>query len=94
MSWGASLKPTPAAEFAAAVDAMETPSAPTETQEETAAQFEAAKAAAKAIMASGAIGTLGEYTVSMTGHAEPDHIRRDGYSADMLYVQVARYAKY
>ena len=92
MSWGFGIGKTPAAEFDTAIDAAgkDFP-APTAEQ---AVQIAAAFAAAKAIFASGAVGREGEYIASMSGHAEPGHERRKGFSGDMVHVTVERYIDY
>src|SRR5258707_4956206 len=92
MSWSLSMEKTTAEQFDAAVDAAgEGSPAPTAEQAE---QIAAAKAAAKAIFASGALGREGEYFASMSGHAEPGHERRKGFSGDMVHVTVQRYVDY
>ena len=96
MSWSVSVSKTPSAEFEAAIDALELGDGygTDFAREEAEMQLSAAKAAAKAIFASGAVGTEGEYHASLSGHAEPNHERRPGYSGDTVYVTVQRYVDY
>lgn len=96
MSWGMSTEKTTAAEFASAVDALELGDGYSAdfARDEAEAQLAAAKSAAKAILASGALGTEGEYLASLSGHAEPGHERREGYSGDFVNVIVQRFIDY
>lgn len=91
MSWNVSLPATPAAEFDAAVDALELPvrehMTPDAYGPEAQAQFAAAKAAAKAIAASGALGR-GPFGCQLNGHANPDHAPREGWANDTMNVSV------
>jgi len=53
-------------------------------------QFEAALAAATVILASGAVGTSAA-VVTMSGHANPGHVKRDGWSNDSIVVSIAQH---
>jgi hypothetical protein len=69
MSWSVRIEKTPAAEFNAAIDALELvdSSGADFAREEAQAQLGAAKEAAKTIMASGAVSTEGEFIARLSG---------------------------
>ncbi len=92
MSWYVSVPVTPAAEFEAAIDALELPVFEHATSDsygpEAQAQFAAAKAAVKALYRSGSLGSGDYYAGSMGGHANPGHTPREGWSNDTINVSV------
>ena len=52
-------------------------------------QFEAARDAAYAIMASGAVGgPAKKFVVTMSGHANPGHEPRPGWASDAIMIMV------
>lgn len=54
-------------------------------------QYEAARVAALDLIASGAVGGVGEdYNVSISGHANPEHEPRDGYANDCIAINVSQ----
>ena len=53
-------------------------------------QFEAALAAAHGILASGAVGE-GACMVTMSGHANPGHLPRKGWSNDAITVAIVQH---
>jgi len=71
MSWSISISPATVEEFDAAVDAAGADLPRLVPDQED--QLLAAKAAAKALVASGALGHDGLYRGSLSGHANPGH---------------------
>jgi hypothetical protein len=53
-------------------------------------QVEAALTAAQALLDSGAVGT-GACLVSLSGHANPDHAKRKGWSNDRIVITVEQH---
>jgi hypothetical protein len=53
-------------------------------------QFEAALSAAHGILASGAVGTAA-CSVTMSGHANPNHEKRPGWSNDAIVVSISQH---
>lgn len=93
MSWSFGVGKTPVAEFDAAIDAAaqdykqalaESDWQPTA---EATAAVEQAVAAAKAIVASGVVGS-GTVTANLSGHANPGHAPASGYANDCVTVSV------
>lgn len=90
MSWSLSIPPTPAAEFAAAVDAAVTspagPLAPSVGE-----QVAAAKAAAKALVAGGSLGDGSKtFAASLSGHANEGHQPTEGWANDCLTISLSQ----
>jgi hypothetical protein len=101
MSWSVRIEKTPAAKFNAAIDALELSdsSGADFAREEAQAQLDTAKEAAKTIMASGAVGTEGEFIARLSGHAEPGHAApghalRSDYSQEFINIIIQRYIDY
>jgi hypothetical protein len=96
MTWSVRIEKTPAAEFNTAVDALALGDSDDAdvAREEAQAQLAAAKEAAKTIMASGALGTEGEFIARLSGHAEPGHVLRPGSSQDFVNLIIQRYVDY
>jgi hypothetical protein len=88
MSWSTSASNVPADEVRERLTALEVPSGPSE-QDEMKAQLRAAVAAAVSIVESGVVGA-GPFSFSLSGHAEPGHEDRPGYSSDVVYLNVVR----
>lgn len=96
MSWSVGVPAVPAAEFEAAVAAVEMPDyyGPDEEQQAIkAAQWEQlheAKAAVVALWKSGVVGSpeRGYYAATLNGHATPGHGAPQGGSNDMVGVSV------
>ena len=53
-------------------------------------QFEAALAAARTIVESGAVGESA-VRVSLSGHANPGHAKRDGWANDTVTVSISQH---
>lgn len=53
-------------------------------------QVTAAKAAAVALIDSGAVGTGEAFTISLSGHANTDHKPQAGYSNDFVSVSIGQ----
>jgi hypothetical protein len=53
-------------------------------------QFEAALSAAHGILASGAVGTAA-CSVTMSGHANPGHVKRPGWSNDGITISITQH---
>jgi len=85
LSWSITVPAVPVEEFGVACD-----DAPNdyESSVEGQAQIDAAKAAAKAIVASGAAGAGCWVRASLNGHANRGHQPQDGYSPDQISVTV------
>lgn len=97
MSWSVGVPATPAADFAAAVEALTLPEPWAQDSDEleavTAAQGEqlaAAKAAALALWRSGAVGSpeSGYYGVQLNGHATPGHGAPHSFANDTVGASV------
>lgn len=89
MSWSAGSGTEPITKDA--IDAIQPPDFPN-APAESAEQFEQAKAAAKAVVASGAVGT-GKFRVSLSGHANEDHANPvASWANEMVAVNVSNAA--
>lgn len=86
MSWSAYTTGA-SADIVDRIDALEPPG---ESVAERDEQVAAAKAAAKAIIASGAVGTGEAFQVSLSGHTNPEHQPRTGYANDLMMVSVTQ----
>lgn len=96
MSWSTYVKATPAAEFEAAIDAVQIEHYTGVEESVVAAQNEqldAAKAAAKALFQSGVVGPATDgswYAVNFAGHGSPGHQLREGYATESVSVSVSQ----
>lgn len=95
MSWFINLTKIPADEVARTIaDATIPHDLPPETETEAQQQLAVAKAAALVVFTNEVVGTEGEYNILLSGHAEPNHVRRPGYASDSVTVTVQRYYDY
>lgn len=97
MSWSITLHKIAADQVTRAIVDAPTPAGmPTETATEVEYQIATAKAAALMVFTNGVVGSPeeGEYSIHLSGHAEPNHTRRKGYSSDMVTVTVQQYYDY
>jgi hypothetical protein len=92
MSWSMTVSAVKAADASANLDAEQerNPALVPEMQE----QLDAAKAVALALLESGAVGNDPDatYTVALSGHANPDHGKRDGWSNESVYIAVHHFS--
>lgn len=95
MSWSVSLTKIPAERVLTAIrDAKIDGELPPETAKEIEQQLDVAKAAALVMFTNEVVGIEGEFNIFLSGHAEPNHIRRPGYASDSVTVTVQRYYNY
>lgn len=88
MSWSLHVEPRPAPAIFRAVDAAE-PSSP--VSEDGEQQVRAAKAAAKDIIESQAVGgTDKHFNVSLSGHSNPGHEPAKGMANDFITVSIGQ----
>lgn len=86
MSWSTYTVGLPA-DIETRIDALEPPGEGTTERED---QVKAAKAAAKAVIESGAVGKGEAFTVALSGHANPAHVPTSGYANDLVTVSVTQ----
>lgn len=88
MSWSTHTEPREAPAIFQAIDATEPSS---DISEEGEAQLRVAKAAAKDIIESQAVGGDGkQFNVSLSGHANPGHEPASGMANDFVTVSVGQ----
>jgi hypothetical protein len=95
MSWSVQTTSQTAATIEAAARQLfatqqSTVSGTEEERAATAEQFEAALAAAQAILASGAVGDT-PVLVNLSGHANPGHTKRPGWANDTVTISIAQH---
>lgn len=91
MSWSASLGATKATDIDAAIDGCATSPPEDGLDEHVVEQVNAARAAAKGLVASGAVGD-GEkaFSVTLSGHSNEGHEPADGWANDCVTVNVVQ----
>lgn len=93
MSWSASLGATKATDIDAAIDGCATSPPEDGLDEEVVEQVNAARAAAKGLVASGAVGDSEKaFTVTLSGHSNEGHEPADGWANDCVTVTIAQVA--
>lgn len=94
MSWSLNVKIPKGTTPKAATEAMEalTGGGNDAAPKARDAQQAAAKAAAIGLLKSGAVGSLEQsaFSVSLSGHANPDHAPRAGWSDDFITLNVSQ----
>lgn len=88
MSWSVRIPTTPVADFGEVVDAAEPDTFGGGLKHEVAEQLVAAREAAKALLASGAIGDPTHVAATLAGHANDDHQITEGYTNDHIDVSI------
>lgn len=86
MSWSTYTVGLPT-DIDARIDALEPPGEGTTEREE---QVKAAKEAAKALLASGAVGAGEAFIVSLNGHANPEHKPAQGSGSDTVSAGISQ----
>lgn len=88
MSWSLQTKPRPAPAIFRAIDETQ----PThELSEESIEQVRAAKAAAKSVIETQAVGGSDKaFGVSLSGHANEGHEPAEGYARDFIQITVTQ----
>lgn len=91
MSWNASLGATKAADIPQAIDECVTTPPEDGLDEHVCEQVKAAREAAKALVASGAVGDGDKaFTVTLSGHSNEGHEPADGWANDCVTVNVVQ----
>jgi hypothetical protein len=91
MSWYVTIPPTRAEDFPGILAGLEIPEE--QSSFEAQEQLAAAKAAAQSMFSSGAYGPLTgiSYGGGLSGHANPNHEPREGWSNDTGAVNIYRW---
>jgi len=91
MSWSASLGATKAADIDEAIDKVPTTPPEDGCDEHVCEQINAARAAAKGLIASGLVGDGDKaFTVTLSGHSNEGHEPADGWANDCVTVAISQ----
>lgn len=96
MSWSVSASKVPADKVLETIEAFVLGEGYSSdfARDEAETQLVAAKISAKLLFHTGTVGTTGEFNINLNGHAEPNHVKRPGYSQSYVRVSLEKWHDY